>query len=125
MLVRERHWNNKFPAAISSLIGTFWGLAFLAVMLSVLGADARGSEFQQQGASQDSQQAKPADAENSEIAVPLPKGEKLVLTDGSFQVVREYRREGDRVRYFSLERSAWEEIPASLVDWAATEKAKA
>jgi hypothetical protein len=63
--------------------------------------------------------------QQSEIAVPLPKGKKLILSDGSFQVVREYRREGDRVRYYSLERSAWEEIPATLVDWAATQKAEA
>jgi hypothetical protein len=59
------------------------------------------------------------------IPVPLPRGKKLVLTDGSFQVVREYQREGDRVRYYSLERSAWEEIPATLVDWPATQKAEA
>jgi hypothetical protein len=65
------------------------------------------------------------DAQQGEIAVPLPKGKKLFLTDGSFQIVREYQREGDRVRYYSLERSAWEEIPAALVDWAATQKAEA
>ena len=49
-----------------------------------------------------------------------------MLTDGTFQVVREYQREGDRVRYYSLERSAWGvEMPASLVDWEATEKSEA
>jgi hypothetical protein len=72
-----------------------------------------------------SQPAVQQDAQQGEIAVPLPKGKKLVLTDGSFQVVREYHREGDRVRYYSVERSAWEEIPAALVDWTATEKAEA
>ena len=131
MLVRERRWHDKvFHAAISPLTASFLGLAFLAVTFSAVSPEARGSEPLQQAATpqettQDSQQAKPADAENSEIAVPLPKGEKLILTDGSFQMVREYQREGDRVRYFSLERSAWEEIPANLVDWAATEKVKA
>jgi hypothetical protein len=65
------------------------------------------------------------DTEQSEIAVPLPKGKKLILTDGSFHIVREYHREGDRVRYYSLERSAWEEIPAALINWEATQKTEA
>jgi len=53
------------------------------------------------------------------------KGQKLVLKDGSVQIVREYRVEGDRIRYYSLERSQWEEIPKSLIDWDATKKAAA
>lgn len=55
----------------------------------------------------------------------LPRGEKLILTDGNFQLVREYKIEGDRVRYYSLERSQWEAIPVSLVDWESTKKAEA
>ncbi|MGB7464070.1 MAG: hypothetical protein WBW14_14305 [Candidatus Acidiferrum sp.] len=61
---------------------------------------------------------------SKEGGVPvLPRGTKLVLKDGTFQVVREYQRNGDRVRYFSIERGGWEEIPTSLVDWDATAKA--
>jgi hypothetical protein len=55
----------------------------------------------------------------------LTRGKKLVLKDGNFQLVREYERKGDRVRYFSLERGSWEEIPAAMVDWEATSKAQA
>jgi len=77
---------------------------------------AQGSTGQEQ-----SQDKKDAD----QVPVPLPRGKKLVLKDGSFQIVRSYQRQGDRVRYYSVERSAWEEIPADLVDWAATAKAEA
>jgi hypothetical protein len=66
-----------------------------------------------------------AAASTSQIPVALPKGKKLILTDGTFQLAREYTVEGDRVRYWSVERSQWEEIPSSLVDWAATHKSEA
>ena len=59
------------------------------------------------------------------IKVTLPKGKKLILADGTFQIAREYTVEGDRVRYWSVERSQWEEIPSSMVDWDATHKAAA
>ena len=46
---------------------------------------------------------------------------KLYLKDGGYQLVREYQVETDRVRYYSVERSQWEEIPLDLVDLKRTE----
>ena len=54
----------------------------------------------------------------------MARGKKLMLKDGNFKLVRSYERKGDRVRYFSIERGDWEEIPAALVDWDATQKAE-
>jgi hypothetical protein len=52
----------------------------------------------------------------------LPRGKKLMLKDGGFQLVREYDLQGDRVRYYSLDTQQWEEMPATLVDWDATKR---
>lgn len=51
-----------------------------------------------------------------------PRGQKLVLKDGSFQLVREYKIEGDKVSYYSLDTHQWEEMPTALIDWDATKK---
>jgi hypothetical protein len=49
---------------------------------------------------------------------------KLCLKDGTYQLVKSYEVQGDRVRYYSLERSAWEEVPLELVDFEATRQAQ-
>ncbi len=50
---------------------------------------------------------------------------KLYLKDGGFHIVREYKVEGDRVSYYSVERSEWEEMPLALVDITKTEAVNA
>ena len=49
--------------------------------------------------------------------------EQLCFKDGVCQPVKSYEVVGDRVRYYSLDRSAWEEVPASIVDFEAMKKA--
>ncbi|HTQ57732.1 MAG TPA: hypothetical protein VMI94_24865 [Bryobacteraceae bacterium] len=47
---------------------------------------------------------------------------KLYLKDGGYQLVREYQVASDRVRFYSVERSQWEEIPLAMVDLKRTEE---
>jgi hypothetical protein len=100
-------------------------IAFFSwVGIGVLGAAAAvlaSGQTQRQPAPQTTTDKTSANKDNPQASV----GKKLVLKDGNYQLVREYQRKGERVRYFSAERGDWEEIPAAMVDWDATAKAEA
>ena len=78
---------------------------------------------------QNSPNASPTNSQKDQspaVATPVPsRGIKLMLKDGSFELVREYHVEGDRLRYYNLDSSQWEVMPAALVDWDATKKVAA
>ncbi len=94
----------------------WWRFPFIGLLLGVatLSGHSVSGSFQE-----------PKTAQNEASAARLPRGKKLVLKDGTYQIIREYQKDGERVRYYSLERGDWEELPASMVDWEATAKEEA
>jgi hypothetical protein len=113
MLPELSHRGSRFSLRAS--------LAFILFAASLSAVTLFG---QSSAPSQSGEQASSPSATAQETPA-LPRGKKLILTDGTFQLIREYKRDGDTVRYYSTERSGWEEIPAELVDWPATYKADA
>jgi hypothetical protein len=99
------------PSFLPAIPRVFGGIA-LGLLLAAGGAAAQDSP---------NTMASAQSAKSNE----MPRGKRLILKDGTYQVVREYQRNGDRVRYFSAERGDWEELPAALIDWDATAKEEA
>src|SRR6266702_6218311 len=58
----------------------------------------------------------------SKTAAGAPHRTRLILKDGSYQLVMSYQVKGKVVSYVSAERGETEELPAELVDWDATHK---
>ena len=101
----------------------------MVAVCAMLAASARGLANPRQQSSQPASapantgQQSQASAPDSRVA-HLPRGKKLILKDGSVQLVREYQVMDDRVRFYNTERSQWEEMPAALVDWEATKQSE-
>jgi hypothetical protein len=104
---------SRITGLFSTCIRALTALCMLAL---VVWAPASGQDTAQQTGTTGSKNGK---VQN------FSRGKKLVLKDGTYQLAREYQRNGDRVRYFSVERGEWEEIPAALIDWDATAKDEA
>jgi hypothetical protein len=58
----------------------------------------------------------------SKTSPDAPHRTRLILKDGSYQLVMSYQVKGKIVSYISAERGEVEELPADLVDWDATHK---
>lgn len=95
-----------------------WGLALLTLAATIPSPAAQSSPSAPSTPSQKNR--------STGVLAPVPsRGIKLMLKNGSFELVREYHIESDRVRYYNLDSSQWEQMPAALVDWDATKKAEA
>ena len=125
MSVREK------TGAVRSRRPRFLPALCVVALCAMLAESARGLANPRQQSSQSPPAKSPDAGQQSQASAPdsrvahLPRGKKLILKDGSVQLVREYHVMDDRVRFYNTERSQWEEMPASLVDWDATKQSEA
>jgi hypothetical protein len=66
--------------------------------------------------------AQQAPLPDTQTAPATPHRTRLILKDGSYQIVMSYQIKGKVVSYVSAERDSTEEIPTDLIDWDATHK---
>lgn len=102
-------------------------ISLTLLLFAATAASAQNSQNSQPAQNSPDQMTKQTDPNSKPLelkpAVPgMGKNHRLILKDGSYQMVRDYQIVGDRVRYLSQERGEWEELPVDLVDWDATRK---
>jgi hypothetical protein len=107
----------KKPVKVASVFRACW-LVLGIVTAVALSAVGQSSPSASSTPLQKNQSGTPASPSS-------PHPIKLMLKDGSFELVREYHVEGDRIRYYDLDSSQWDQMPAALVDWDATKKVAA
>jgi hypothetical protein len=100
-------------------------LSLLLCVVSLLSFGASSFADHQSQQSAQPQKKQQGNPEQVSVTASTPRGIHLTLKDGTVHVVREYQRDGERVKYFSIERHEWEELPSVLVDWDATAKQNA
>ncbi len=91
------------------------------MLASLSGWTQAGTQAGSQTATQTGTKHRPLESQAE--STDRPRRTRLILKDGSFQIVTGYRIVGDTVHYTSAERGGAEEVvPLALVDLAATKK---